>query len=331
MVRADALRLLSALSDGSLAGFEPTIDDEGRVEYAEARRRLEYHGASPRETLDSLSEVGLLDRTYTTKAYVCPSCRTEGLQYITACPYCESTHTDRPAFFEHDACGYSGPSTEFEEGGSGEHRCPNCDVRFDSSELTIERKHRCLDCEERFDSPAHRLWCRSCLDLHPPDEAIENILYDYGLSDDGERWYDSQVTARDRLAEEFESRGFDVEVDAVVQDGEESYPVHLRAEDALLGQELVADVHSIVDAENVRYVETAARRLGARPLLLSVNDDPSAELLETAGEHGVTVLRLERDGSITRSSTVEVGTQAGSNLVKRVTSAFDLSSWKKTS
>jgi hypothetical protein len=331
MVRADALRLLSALSDGSLAGFAPTIDDEGRVEYTEARRRLEYHGASPRETLDSLSEVGLLDKEYTTKVYVCPSCRTEGLQYIMACPFCESTHTDRPAFFEHDPCGYVGPSTEFEEGGSDKHRCPNCDVQIDSSELTIERKHRCLDCEERFDTPDHRLWCRSCLHLCLPEDAIENTLYDYNLSDDGERWCASQIAARDLLANKFESRGFEVEVDTVVQNAEEVYPVHLRAEDALLDQQLVVDVHSSVNAQDVRYVSTAAQQLEAQPLLLSVDDDPSTEILRTAKEHGVTVLQLERDDSITRPSAVEVETESGSNLVKRVTSAFDLSSWKKTS
>ncbi|WP_336343385.1 TackOD1 domain-containing metal-binding protein [Halalkalicoccus ordinarius] len=332
MVRADALRLLSALSDGSLAGVEPTIDEEGRVEYTEAQHYLEFHGASPRETLDSLAGVGLLEKEYTSKTYVCPSCRTGGLQFITACPYCESTHTDRPAFFEHDSCGYVGPSTEFEENDlSDEHRCPNCDARFDSSELTIERKHRCQECEERFDTPAHRLWCRDCLHLCPPEEAIENTLYDYRLSDDGERWCSSQIDARDLLADEFESRGFEVEVDITVRDGEKAYPVHLRAQDALLDQQLVADVHSGVDAGDVRYIDLVAQRLEARPLVLSVDDDPSTELLRTATEQGVTILRLERDDSITRPSAVEVETESGSNLVKRVTSAFDLSSWKRTS
>lgn len=329
MVSTDKLRLLSALSTGTISKFEPNINDRGHVEYPEAQEILDEKFDTPRESFDLLADLGFLEKIYIIKVYVCPTCQEEGMQYITACPHCEDTHTSRTTFLEHDQCGYMAPPAEFETDEKDRYHCPDCNSAFDSSKATIENLHLCQECGERFANPNHRLWCRDCFNLHPPEEARENILYEYTLTEEGENWHENQITARELLAEQFDSRGFDVDIDSTVRDEEGStYPIHIYAEDDLLDERIVADVHSTIDPTDIEYIDRVAQRIDARPLLLTTDTTIPDDSIPAAQQSGLTILWIGRDGSIKRLESFDADRPASSNIVDRLATAVNFSSWK---
>lgn len=322
------LRLLSKLSEGSIERFEPTVTDEGRVKYTEVEDLLTRRDGTSREALNTLAERGLLTQEYTTKIYVCPSCQTDGMQYITACSSCDSTNTIRTTFFEHESCDYTGESMEFEgENGTDTYYCPNCEDELDSSEMAITQKHLCKECSKPFERPNHRLWCLDCLHLCAPEKATEQTLYQYELTEDGKNWYEIQTSARTLLADELTTRGFNVHVDTDVhKDENKSYPVHIHAEDDLLNHQIVADIHSTVNSDKLRYISTAAREIRARPLLLTIDDRVPDDILQIANERGVTMLWVDRDDSIRRYESLGDEHRSGVNIIDRLSSAVGLTS-----
>jgi hypothetical protein len=331
MASVSKFRLVSALHTGSPSRFEPTIGTEGRVEYKNASEFLDQYSGTDTEALDSLADRNLIDKEYTTKVYVCPSCRSEGMQFITACPHCDSTHSVSTSFFEHERCGYTDQTTAFET-GEETYRCPGCETETDPSELTMaEYNHLCMDCDEPFATPEHRLWCRKCSYVCPPHDTAERTLYEYTLSEEGEQWYTIQTDARDILADGLESRGFDVRIETeATGPGDETYLVHLYARDELLDQGLIVDIHSAIDLEKLTHIAAAAQQTGARPALLTTAAQISDETLHSADQHGVMVLMIETDGSLKRPRPMDADRHADSNIVDRLTSAVDFGSWRKT-
>lgn len=327
MVSVNESRLINALSTESVTIFEPRIAENGHVTYEGAQSLINSQDESVVEILATLSESGILESEYTHKVYVCPTCQTQGMQYITACPSCESTHGARTSFFEHDSCGHVGQSELFEvESDSSSYSCPGCEVEFDSSELTIEQRHLCNDCGESFASPRQRLWCIECHSLHPPYDPEEHILYEYTLSADGQRRYEVLIEARDLLAETLETRGFQVEIETdIPSDTNETHAVHVHATDDLLGQQFVIDVHETVTVDTIRSISNAARGIGADPMLLVLT--PSTDTASLAGQEGVTMLVIEQDGSFRRLQPTDTDLQSNRDLINRLTTAVDRFSW----
>lgn len=331
MTSPGKLRLLSKLNDSSIEQFEPTINDKGQVNYTDVEDLLTSRDGSSVEVLSSLAKKKLLEEEYTTKVYICPSCQIEGMQYITSCQFCESTHAIRTTFFEHKACYYTAVSQEFKtEDSTDTYHCPDCNEELDSSDINIYQQYICKECGESFENPRHRLLCLNCRNRCPPEKATEQTLYTYTLTEDGKDWYELQTRARELLADELASRAFDVYIDTAVQNEEnEQYPVHIHAEDEFLNQQVVADVHSTVNSDDLDYISNVAREIQARPLLLATNDSLSTDLLRVATQYGITMLWVDRDDSIKRYDAIEGGHHSGANILDRLSSAIGLTSREK--
>lgn len=330
MVSVGKLQLLSKLSDGTVEYFKPTVSDEGEVAYSETEDLLAHQDGTSVEALDALAERGFLHKEYTTKVYVCPSCQTDGLQYITACPFCENTHTIRTTFFEHEQCGFTARSENFEiEDHTDTQQCPDCEKEVDSSNINIIQKQLCENCNESFDHPSHRLWCLDCLYLCEPEEATEQTLYEYKLTEKGENWHEAQVGTRKLLANEFDTRGFDVTLDTDMQSDEDGlYKVHIHATDELLNQRIVADIHSVVDSEKIKHISTVAEVFHAQPLLLATDESISDDMLQIANQHGVTMLWVDQSGSIRRYESLDNEYSSSGNIIDRLSSAVGFTSTK---
>ncbi|KYH25027.1 hypothetical protein HAPAU_28480 [Halalkalicoccus paucihalophilus] len=332
MVSVSKLQLLSKLSDGTVEDFKPTVSDEGEVAYPETEDLLAHQDGTSIEALDALAGRGFLHKEYTTKVYICPSCQADGLQYITACPFCEDTHTIRTSFFEHEQCGFTAQSEDFEIGDHTEtQQCPDCEKEIDSSNITIMQKQLCKGCGESFDHPSHRLWCLDCFYLSEPEKATEQTLYEYELTEKGENWHEAQVGTRELLADEFASRGFDVTLDAALQndeDGDELYKVHIHATDELLNQRIVADIHSAVDSEKIKHISTVGKLFHAQPLLLATDESISDDVLQIANQHGVTMLWVDQSGSIRRYESIDDEYRPAGNIIDRLSSAVGFTSTK---
>lgn len=328
MVSTGKLRLMTELEMDSIERFTPTVNDKGRVSYLEATNLLTARDVSSVEALNFLAERGLLNKDYKTKVYVCPSCQVEGLQYITGCPSCETTHTICTRFFEHKQCGFSAPAEVFEvKNGGDTYHCSECDENTEFSELHITQGHLCKECGEAFDTPSHQLWCLECLHICPPANANEQTLYEYELTEKGEYWYKTQIEARELLVDEFNARGFDVSTDAELRNDEGAvYNVHVHANDELLNQRIIADIHSRATSEDIQYLSKAAEDLVAQPFLLTTDDSVPETTLQTAHQHGVTLLWIQQDGSIIRYDSVEDEYGSHETIIDRLSSAVGFKS-----
>lgn len=323
MASPGEVRLLSELADGTLEEYEPTIDETGEVQYPTAAERCDSADGRASEVLASLAKRGLLERAFDTKVYVCPECSTEGMQYTTACPNCESTHVVEQEVIRHEECGHLAPPTRFEV-SDGAYVCPECESTVDAEEIERDYRYHCQNCESIAEAAEHRLWCRSCRSVHPPDDAVERALYRYALTSRGERWLESQLSARRATVDELEARQFETEVDASVVDGERS--VHVFATDELLDRRIVADVHERLTEADVTALRDAADAAGAQPVLVITAGaiDPR---VEEAGAD-LTILTARDDGTLEREYDVVEEPHDERTFVQRIASAVDVPTWK---
>jgi hypothetical protein len=322
MVSPGTLTALSALADGSQAEYEPTIDTEtGTVSYPDAAARLDAGDPAAFETLEALARRGILGKTFEEKVYLCPGCGGEGMAYTTACPGCGSAHTVETELFEHMACGHIAPREAFEVGPE-EFVCPECEAQFDSLE-GVERglRHVCQDCGSYSEQPEHGLRCRDCGDIYAPGDATERVLCRYALTDEGSRWVEAQLAARESMVETLEERGFDARVNATVSTDRGEQPVHVYGEDDLLDSRVVAAVHERPEREAAAQLRDIAAAADARPYLVTTLGTVEKDVVAIAEEADMRILSADRDGSLSNDYQVAEGRRTSPSLVQRIASA----------
>lgn len=323
MVSPGKLTVLTALADGSVPEYEPTIDpDTGAVSYPEVTRQLHDGDPTAHETLESLSRREILSKTFEEKVYVCPGCSTEGMQYTTACPGCGSAYTIETELFEHMDCGHIAPRAEFETGPE-EFVCPGCEATLDSLE-NVERglRHVCQECDSYFETPEHGLRCRGCADIYVPSETVERVLCRYELTDSGRRWVETQISARESIVETLEERGFDASANTTVT-GESGtdHPVHVYAEDVLLDSRIVAAIHERPEGDDAAALSEAATDLDARPIMVTTLGTVGESVARLAERNDMRILSAHTDGSLERDYEVTDDPRTTQSLVQRIASA----------
>lgn len=324
MVSPGELRLVTELTEDG-AEFEPEITDDGTVSYPSVGLILDDSDGEPFEILDRFAARGVLHDEFVSKVYVCPECDSEGMQYTSVCPACESAHAIEMAVFEH-ACGYVGPVSDFETGGG--YSCPNCEMALQSEDLDGEKRYVCQECTEVFDTPDHRLWCRDCLYMFEPQEAIERVLYRYSLTDEGERWLDRHLTARRVVAETLQERRFDTEIDTTATDEDgETHPVHVLAEDVLLGERRVVAIEETPDTESVEEFRELAASVDAHPIVVTTTGTVEEGVAKRADED-LTLLTVQPDGTLESSYEVIEDSHHRRSVFQRLTAAVDVPAWK---
>ena len=319
MVSPGELRLIDTLTEKDT--FEPEIADNGAVNYPDVTRLLDDVDGDPEDVLDRFVARGVLANEFVSKVYVCPECTTEGLQYTTVCPACESEHAIETTVLEH-ICGYAGPEAEFDaENG---FRCPDCEMDLQTEDVDETVRYVCNECPEVFDVPDDRLWCRSCFAMVPPLDATERVLYQYSLTPNGEQWVDRQKAALRTVAEALQERRFETEIDATVTDETESRPVHVLAEDQLMGEQRIVSIQETPDAESVEAFCAFANSVDAHPVVVTTSGTVEGDVAARAEGSELTVLAFKGGDTLdTAYDTVEsAGSQQG--LFQRLSAALDV-------
>ena len=323
MVSPGTLTVLTALSEGETAEYEPSIDpDTGEVSYPTAERRLNEGDPPAFETLESLARREVLEKTFEEKVYICPGCGTEGMAYTTACPGCGSAHTVETELFEHLDCGHIAPRDRFEV-ASDEFVCPSCEARLDSFE-DVERgqRHVCQDCDSYFESPEHGLRCRECVDIYAPSDATERVLCRYNLTRDGKQWVEAQLAARESMVETLTERGFEASANTTARgDSGTEHPVHVYAEDDLLDSRVVAAVHERPDATDATNLRDVATDTDARPVMITTLGSVDEEVVALAERANMRILSADADGSLRNDYEVTDEPRTTQSLVQRIASA----------
>lgn len=317
--------MLLELTEGE-GEFTPETGAGGAIEYPRAAQLLDDRDEQVVDVLERFGARGVLAGEFVSKVYSCPECSTQGMQYTSACPSCESAHAVETTVLEHRACGLTAPESEFRRGD--EFVCPECETTVQSEEFDRDERYVCRECDEQFTEPDHRLWCRECLYMFPPGETIERALYRYRLTDDGREWIEHHQVAREAAADTLEERRFEVSVDATVEGEGRSYPVHVFAEDQLLGERRVVALSERPTEEEVESFCELARRVGAHPIIVTTTGAVPEEVAERANTSELTLLSARPDGTL--DSDFDVGDTATRNrsLFQRFTSAMDVPAWK---
>lgn len=326
MVSPGELRLVAELTEGE-GEFTPDIEDDGTVSYSAADRVLDEDDDDAIDVLERFAARGVLANEFVSKVYICPECDTEGMQYTTACPNCESAHAIETMVFEHAACGYVGPREDFEAGG--EYACPDCGMAVQPEDLDGEQRYACRDCGEIFENPDDRLWCRNCLYMFPPGETIERALYRYGLSEDGADWLERHRAAREGITETLEERRFDTRVDATVTDDSGTdRSVHVLAEDDLLGERRVVAIEATPDIERVEAFCDLADAVDAHPIVITTAGTVGEEVARLARANEITLLAARPDGTLGSDYEVTEGAPERGGFFERLTTAVDVPAWR---
>lgn len=320
MVSSRKLRLVAELAEESEEAYRPTVQ-EGVVVYRAVERIL-GGDERPHEALESLAERGILDRTFDGKVYLCPECESAEMAFTTACPDCASTHIVEREFAECEGCGRTAPVAAFERDDS-EIVCHECNSTMTADSVERSRQYVCEACDEDTELPLNALQCTADEFLCAPTEAVERVLYSYGLGANGRQWLETQVRARRVVADEFESRGYSVEEEATVtgRSGTDHH-LHVHAVDDLLGERIVATVHELPLTDDVVGLIGAAEDLDARPILVSTLGTVSVEVADRAEREEVTILTVDDDGTVSRSYEVTEDLTDDSSFIERITTAL---------
>lgn len=301
MVSPGELRFIAALYDSDNI-CEPTIK-EGTVEYPLAKDLLDDTDLPVLDTFDSLVNRNVLEKIYTTKAYICPSCHLYGrMNYIRACGTCGSTHTTGRIVASHPECGYSGPANEFER-EDGSRVCAGCTTPVKTAELEYEEKHICRDCDSMFSQSRHCIQCRVCQTIYLPKQVLERSLYEYQLTDHGRAWYQIQMMTRDAVTDRLESQEFDTTVDFTISTDTETYPVVVYAEREVLTERIIVGIYDNLTSSDINYLQTAAQHAGAHPLIVLTTRSIPETLLRSIRDQEMSLLTVQPDGTLGREYT----------------------------
>ncbi|WP_458209771.1 TackOD1 domain-containing metal-binding protein [Haladaptatus sp. NG-SE-30] len=318
---------MTDLRDDSLDGIHPTLDIEtGQVTYPEATARLDERDGSAFEVLETLAKQDRLYREFQEKQYICPQCETKGMQYTSACPSCASPQTIRTERYRHGECGHEGTQEQFlDDDGDDGIICPECEMSLESlGYLSSDPVHVCEKCDRIFDKADHRLRCRNCHLVAHPRRTTERILYQYYLTDQGVRWVEEQLTAREAAVKTLESRTLQTQIDTTVPNSSgEDVPVHIYAQDELLDDHIVAAVHELPDESDITKLLTIALDVDARALLITTSGNVVGEEIEQlVSDDRLTILRSTKDGALQRGFEIISDPTARNSFVGRIANIF---------
>jgi hypothetical protein len=308
MVSPGELRTLDQLVDQD--AFEPEIADDGTVSFSDVAQYLDEQDGDPSTILERYTARGTLVSEFVSKVYVCPTCSTEGMQYTTICPACESPHISRTVVLEH-ICGHLGPESQFEDDEG--YSCSSCEGEMTPENTEQLERYSCNECSEICETPDDRLWCRDCFSMTPTLEASERLLYRYALAPGGEQWIARQKYARETIANALEERGFETEIDATITDGSRSYPVHVSATDSLLGEKRMVNVYETPTSKDVESFCAFVDLVGGHPIVITTSGTAEEEVVLRAESSELTLLTfgnggtLETDYEIAERSTTQEG------------------------
>lgn len=322
MVSPGTLRVLAELRESDRNVIEPTVAKTGAVTYPFVEQHLDDRDGDPEAFLEAMTDRELLRPAFEYKVYICPDCAGEGMQYSSGCPSCGSVHATREPVIVHATCGGTLESDSFEDGDDA--TCPGCSEDVTEADLERQRRYRCHDCGSSFDDPTHRLWCRDCDGIYPPAETHEEPLYHYHLTAAGEEWTAAQLEGRRSLADAFDARRYETSVDATITTADGEVPVHVYAEDGLLEDCIVADVHESPTEDDVSRLCEAAREVDARPVVLATDGTVDERVADLIDAEGVTVLS-ERNDELTSEYEIIEGPREPNSLLDRFVSALESS------
>jgi hypothetical protein len=156
------LRVLALVPEDSR--LEPVWECAARTGFVYRGVGSELRDASLVYDLEELADGGYLERIFSERISLCPSCESHALNVHDGCVSCASSNLEPFKALFHFRCGYVGPAISFKPERNG-LRCPKCSrlLRDLGTDYDSPGEYfRCRACAAMFQTPGVGARCLSC-------------------------------------------------------------------------------------------------------------------------------------------------------------------------
>lgn len=215
-----AMKVVAAMLAARVVEIKPQLDfaTELGFLYPLVEQTARVKGKEAVAIVESLTDRGILRKSYFDRLLHCPRCQSINLRPSTHCPKCGSGDITRGRILEHLACGYVGVEEEFS--AKGKYVCPKCKLELRTMGADYVSRgvlRKCRDCGEIFSSPLVKWRCLKCSSLSTEDEIIEVNVYAYTLDEGKRNWLDFEIQPKVRFVEFLIHNGYKVTENARVK------------------------------------------------------------------------------------------------------------------
>ena len=216
----EGMKLVGEMLEARIVDIKPQYDfsTELGFVYPVVEQTVQVKGKKAVSILESLSDKGVLKRSFFDKLLRCPRCHSINLRPSIRCPKCGSGHIVRGRVLEHLACKYVGLEDEFRAGGR--YICPRCKMELRTMGADYQSRgvlRKCSDCGEVFSVPITNWVCLKCSSISDDDKVDEVSIYSYSLDETKRNWLEFELQPKAQLLEFLRQHGYRVAEDARVQ------------------------------------------------------------------------------------------------------------------
>ena len=177
-----SLRLLRATIHLDPPRIAPALDPAAQLghTYPLACEHLDTDASGAHEMLESLADLGLLQRTLANRVHLCPACERCQINFREQCTRCASIDLSIERVLHHFRCGHIGIESEYQSGQDLE--CPKCRRELHQLGQDFDRPHEtyvCHDCGTLSEEPNLSGQCLSCTHEFSSHEAQQRAIYAY--------------------------------------------------------------------------------------------------------------------------------------------------------
>ncbi len=199
-------------------------------------------------TLENLTQLGILKKTFFDSVSVCPNCQSTLLTLHNRCPKCKSHNVFKTSLTEHIPCGYIDQRDKYIN-----DTCPKCgQTLVEGQYRNMGRWYVCQECSEKFENPEFDLVCRSCNKNFMIKEAQVVDIPKFSLNLQRRKEIRQNVESLENIQHLLTDLGFSVEIPGLVF-GQKSGMQHhfsLIAKKLIDGQERVIAIdHAVSETE----------------------------------------------------------------------------------
>jgi hypothetical protein len=247
--------------------------------------------------VESLTDRGILRKSYFDRLLHCPRCQSINLRPSTHCPKCGSGDIARGRILEHLACGYVGVEEEFT--ARGKYVCPRCKLELrtvGADYLSRGVLRKCRDCSDIFSAPLVKWRCLKCSSLSTEDEIIEVNVYAYTLDEGKRNWLEFEIQPKVRFLEFLRHHGYKVTQNARVKGrsgAEHSVDILATRDDGVIMHNVAIGVEIAreqIGLDRIMDFDVKAFDSGFHDKVLIIIPQLGEEAQKFASYHGIKVL-----------------------------------------
>jgi len=216
----EGMKLVSDMLAARIVDIKPQYDFSTELGfiYPVVEQTIQVKGKAAVSLLETLSDKGILKRSFFDKILRCPRCQSINLRPSMRCPKCGSRNIARGRVLEHLACRYVGVEDEFRAGGR--YVCPRCKMELRTMGADYQSRgvlRKCRDCGEVFNVPLTNWVCLKCSSISDDDKVAEVSIYSYSLDETKRNWLEFELQPKVRFLEFLSRHGYRVTENARVK------------------------------------------------------------------------------------------------------------------